>query len=42
MNKNMSKKRPNWYVEPRFIRPKVRHSWTEEERNKVYTLRKNG
>ena len=35
-------KRPYWYVNSRFIRPKVRHSWTEEERKKIYSLRKQG
>ena len=31
-----------WYRNPKFVRPKVRHSWTDLERKKIYTLRMQG
>jgi hypothetical protein len=35
-------KRPYWYVHPRFIRKKTRHTWTNSERKEIYTLRIKG
>jgi hypothetical protein len=38
----VSKKDRPWYRDVNFVRPKVRHSWTDNERGKIYTLRMAG
>jgi hypothetical protein len=34
--------RPDWYIDRKFVREKTRHTWTDEEREMIYSLRKFG